>query len=75
LALDDHAALVRDEPSSRQGRPRLPVEGKAILVGERAGGAWVPLTVQLDGAGGMREQWAIAGEDGERTGQLVGERL
>jgi len=51
------------------------VEGKAILVGERAGGAWVPLTVQLDGAGGMREQWAIAGEDGERTGQLVGERL
>jgi hypothetical protein len=51
------------------------VEGEAILVWEWCGGARVPLTVELDGAGGMRKQWAIAGEDGEGTGLLVGERL
>jgi hypothetical protein len=51
------------------------VEGEAILVRERGGGARIPLTVQLDGAGGARKQRAIAGEDGERTGLLVGERL
>jgi hypothetical protein len=64
-----------DEPRGRQGRARLPVEGEAVLVKERAGGAGVPLTVQLDGAGGARQQRAIAGEDGEGTGLLVGERL
>jgi hypothetical protein len=51
------------------------VQRKAILVGERFDGARVPLTVELDGAGGVRKQRAIAGEDGERTGLLVGERL
>jgi hypothetical protein len=51
------------------------VQGEGILVWQRAGGARVPLTVQLDGASGVRKQWAIAGEDGERTGLLVGERL
>jgi hypothetical protein len=51
------------------------MEGEAILVRERCGGARIPLTVQLDGAGGVRKQRAIAGEDGERTGLLVGERL
>jgi hypothetical protein len=51
------------------------VEGKAVLVRERSACARVPLTVQLDGAGGVRKQRAIAGEDGERTGLLVGERL
>jgi len=51
------------------------VEGEAVLVGQRAGGARIPLTVQLDGTGGADKQRAIAGEDGERTGLLVGERL
>jgi hypothetical protein len=51
------------------------VQGKAILVWERAGGARIPLTVELDGAGRVRKQRAIAGENGERTGLLVGERL
>jgi len=51
------------------------VEGEAILVRKRCGGAGIPLTVQLDGAGGVRKQRAIAGEDGERTGLLVGEQL
>jgi hypothetical protein len=51
------------------------MEGEAILMRERCPGARIPLTVQLDGACGVRKQWAIAGEDGERTGQLVGERL
>jgi len=51
------------------------VQGEAILVWERAAGARVPLTVQLDGAGRVRKQRAIAGEDGEGTGLLVGERL
>ena len=75
LALDDHPALVRDEPRRRQRRAGLPVQREAILVAERSAGARVPLTVQLDGAGGVRKQRAIAGEDGERTGLLVGERL
>jgi len=66
---------VGDETRGGQRRPGLPVEGEAILVWERCGGARVPLTVELDGAGGMRKQWAIAGEDGEGTGLLVGERL
>jgi hypothetical protein len=51
------------------------MQGEAILIWERCGGARIPLTVQLDGAGGVRKQRAIAGEDGERTGLLVGERL
>jgi hypothetical protein len=51
------------------------MEGEAVLMRERCRGTRIPLTVQLDGAGGVRKQWAIAGEDGERTGQLVGERL
>ena len=75
FALDDDAALIGDEPCGRKGRTRLPVEGEAVLVGERAGGAGVPLTVQLDGTGGARKQRAIAGENGEGTGLLVGERL
>jgi len=75
LALDDDSTLVGDEPRRRQRRASLPVEGEAILVWERAGVARIPLTVQLDGAGGVRKQWAIAGEDGEGTGLLVGERL
>jgi len=66
---------VGDEPGGRQGCAGLPVEGEAVLVGERAGGARIPLTVQLDGTGGADKQRAIAGEDGERTGLLVGERL
>ena len=66
---------MRDQPRRRQRRAGLPVQRKAILVGERSDGARVPLTVQLDGAGGVRKQRAIAGEDGERTGLLVGERL
>jgi hypothetical protein len=45
LALDDHAALVGDEPRGRQRRAGLPVEGEAILVRERGGGARIPLTV------------------------------
>ena len=64
-----------DEPGGRQRRAGLPVKGKAVLVRERGGGARIPLTVHLDGARGVRKQWAIAGEDGERTGLLVGERL
>jgi hypothetical protein len=75
LALDDDSALVGDEPGRRQRRAGLPVQGKAILVWERAGGARIPLTVELDGAGRVRKQRAIAGENGERTGLLVGERL
>jgi len=75
LAFDDNPALMRDEPRGRQRRPGLPVEGEAILVGKRTAGARIPLAVQLDGAGGVRNQRAIAGEDGERTGLLVGERL
>jgi hypothetical protein len=51
------------------------VKGEAILVREWGSGARIPLTVQFDGAGGVRKQWAIPGEDGEGTGQLVGERL
>jgi hypothetical protein len=51
------------------------VEGKAILVGERSAGTRVPRPVQLDGASGVRKHWAIAGEDGETAGLLVGERL
>jgi hypothetical protein len=51
------------------------VEGEAVLVWERAAGTRVPLTVELDGTGGADKQRAIAGEDGERTGLLVGERL
>jgi len=66
---------VRDEPRRRQRRAGLPVQREAILVGKRSAGARVPLTVQLDGASGVRKQRAIAGEDGERTGLLVGERL
>jgi hypothetical protein len=64
-----------DEARGRQRRAGLPVEGEGILVRERRDGARKPLTVQLDGAGGVGKQWAIAGEDGERTGLLVGERL
>src|SRR5256885_2069034 len=75
LALDDHPALVGDEPRRCQRCAGLPMQREAILVGERAAGARVPLTVELDGAGGVRKQRAIAGEDGERTGLLVGERL
>ena len=56
LAFDDHPTFVGDEPRGRQRRPGLPVEGEAILVWERCGGARVPLTVELDGAGGMRKQ-------------------
>src|SRR2546429_6958492 len=51
LALDDHPALVRDEPRRRQRRSGLPVQREAILVGERSAGARVPPTVELDGAG------------------------
>jgi hypothetical protein len=51
------------------------MQGEGILVWQRAGGARVPLTVQLDGAGGVCKQRSIAGGDGERTGLLVGERL
>jgi hypothetical protein len=51
------------------------VESEAILVRERPAGARIPLPIQLDGAAGMRKHRAIAGEDGERTGLLVGERL
>ena len=75
LALDDDPTLMGDEPGSRQRRASLPVQGKGILVWEGARGARVPLTVQLDGARGVDKQRAIAGEDGERTGLLVGERL
>ena len=75
LALDDDPTLVGDEPGSCQRRAGRPVQGDGILVWEGARGARVPLTVQLDGAGGVRKQRAIAGEDGERTGLLVGERL
>jgi hypothetical protein len=75
LALDDDPTLVRDEPGRCQRRASLPVQGKGILVWEWAGGARVPLTVQLDGAGRVRKQRAIAGEDREGTGLLVGERL
>ncbi|HEY4871284.1 MAG TPA: hypothetical protein VIJ03_05240 [Candidatus Dormibacteraeota bacterium] len=64
-----------DKPRGRQRRAGLPVEGESVLVRERCGGARIPLTVQLDGAGGVLKQRAIAGEDGERTGLLVGERL
>jgi len=66
---------VGDEPRRRQRRAGLPVEGEAILVWEWCRGARIPLTVQLDGAGCVRKQRAIAGEDGEGTGLLVGERL
>jgi hypothetical protein len=66
---------VGDEPGGRQRRTGLPVQGEVILVWERAGGAREPLTVQLDRAGGVGKQRAIAGEDGKRTGLLVGERL
>ena len=45
LALDDHPALVRDEPRRGQCRAGFPVEGVAILVGERSAGARVPLTI------------------------------
>jgi len=75
LALDDDPTLVGDEPGSCQRRAGRPVEGEGIPVWERVGRARVPLTVQLDGAGGVRKQRAIAGEDGEGTGLLVGERL
>jgi hypothetical protein len=75
LALDDDPTLVGDEPRGRQSRAGLPVEGEAVLVRERAAGARVPLTVQLDGTGGADKQRAVAGEDGEGTGLLVGERL
>jgi hypothetical protein len=54
---------VGDEPGGRQRRAGLPVKGEAILVREWGSGARIPLTVQF------------AGEDGEGTGQLVGERL
>jgi len=66
---------VGNEPGGRQRRAGLPVQGEGVLVRERGGGARIPLTVQLDGAGCVRKQRAIAGEDGERTGLLVGERL
>ena len=75
LALDDDPTFVGDEPRGRQGRAGLPVEGEAVLVRERAAGARVPLTVQLDGTRGANKQRAIAGEDRKRTGLLVGERL
>jgi hypothetical protein len=54
---------MRDEPSGRERRAGLPVEGESVLVRERAAGARIPLTVQLDGAGGVLKQRAIAGED------------
>jgi len=75
LALDDDPALVGNEPGGRQGRAGLPVEGERVLVGERCGGARIPLTIQLDGADRVRKQWAVAGGDREGTGLLVGERL
>jgi hypothetical protein len=75
LALDDDATLVGDEPGGCQPGASLPVQGESVLVWERAAGARVPLTVQLDGADRVRKQRAIAGEDGERAGLLVGERL
>jgi hypothetical protein len=51
------------------------VERERILVWKRCGGARIPLTVQLDSAGRMLKQRAVAGDDREGTGLLVGERL
>jgi hypothetical protein len=51
------------------------VKGERILMWERGGGARIPLTVQLDSAAGVPKKRAVAGDDGEGTGLLVGERL
>ncbi len=75
LALDDDAALVRDQPRGRQGRAGLPVEGEGIGMRQRGGGAGEPLTVQLDRAGGTPNQCAVAGQYRKGAGLLVGEWL
>jgi hypothetical protein len=51
------------------------VEGEPILMWERGGGARIPLAVQFDGGDGVAKKRAVAGDDGEGTGLLVGERL
>jgi hypothetical protein len=51
------------------------MERERVLVRQRPPGTRVPGPVQLDGAGGVRKHFPIAGEDGETAGLLVGERL
>jgi hypothetical protein len=73
LALDDDPALMRDQPSRRCCRPGLPLQREGISMRERRGGAGKPLAVELDRAGGAPNECAVASEDGEGAGLLVGE--
>src|SRR5258708_34903092 len=75
LALDHHAALVRDQPGRRQRRAGLPVEGAGIGMRQRGSGAGEPLTVQLDRAGGTLNQCAVNGQNRKGAGRLVREPL
>src|SRR5712691_3782556 len=74
LALDDDAALVRDQPGGRHCRARPPVEGEGVRMRQRGGGAGEPLTVQLDRASGTLNQCAVTGQYRKGAGLLVGER-